>query len=200
MVFGGSGDDNLVGTDREDTDSPVWVECCYSEILAGGLGNDAIFGLGGRDDLYGGGYGPAGNDGSGGYVPHASTGDNLIAGGAGDDRIRSGSGEDTVNAGANRDLVYMGPGDDHGTGASGRDFIVGEDGADSVRGGPGRDRVVAGWAVGSFTASPSGSGDGLRDLLDCGSGVDRAFAERRDRTRRCEHLNLTAVWPPVIGH
>jgi Ca2+-binding RTX toxin-like protein len=120
FVQTGSGDDLLVGSDRE-----------VREELAGGPGADTINGLAGDDAIHG------------GFEPFNPADDDLIVGGPGDDDIFAGSGEDDVTAGAGDDLVDVGPGDDRGTGGSGRDSLIGDLGADRLRGGAGSDRLDA---------------------------------------------------------
>jgi len=56
-------------------------------------------------------------------------------------------------------------------GRAGKDRITGTDGADELIGGPGRDIIR--------------SRDRAADLVDCGSGLDLAIVDRRDRVRQC---------------
>ncbi len=67
-VFGGAGDDELIGGDRSTIGDAIW----------GGLGNDRILGRGGNDHL----NGEEGND--------------FIFGGAGDDYMLGGTGNDQM--------------------------------------------------------------------------------------------------------
>jgi Ca2+-binding RTX toxin-like protein len=95
----GSGTQNIVGTNNDDT-------------LIGGTGTDTIFGLAGRDAI----NGCAGHDRVSG-----NTDNDGIAGASGDDLLRGNEGNDLVQGGSGSDLVDGGDGDDTLTGGSGND-------------------------------------------------------------------------------
>jgi beta-lactamase regulating signal transducer with metallopeptidase domain len=109
-------------------------------------------------------------------------GDDTIGGGPGRDTIRGGDGGDTLRGGDGADEIRGGPGRDTIGGGAGADVIAGGDGADTIQGGAGRDTVNAGagddivrvWA------------DGTPDVVDCGSGRDRAVIDSTDSATRCE--------------
>jgi Ca2+-binding RTX toxin-like protein len=71
---------------------------------------------------------------------------------------------------ANR-LIGTGSGDQI-NGRAGNDRIIGRGGNDCLYGGSGADQIFA--------------RDGRRDVVDCGSGRDRVYADRVDRLRGCE--------------
>jgi WD40 repeat protein len=86
-----------------------------------------------------------------------------LAGGGHDDVILGLGGNDTLPGGA---------GDDRIEGGAGNDVITGGGGADRLFGGPGSDTINA--------------ADGERDVIDCGSGRDRASADSFDVVKNCE--------------
>lgn len=79
----GSGTQNIVGTNNDDT-------------LIGGTGTDTIFGLAGRDAI----NGCDGHD-----RVNDNTDNDGIAGGAGDDLLRGNEGDDSVQGDSGSDLV-----------------------------------------------------------------------------------------------
>jgi Ca2+-binding RTX toxin-like protein len=89
---------------------------------------------------------------------------------------------------ANRRAGGRGPDHLHGSragdrllGFRGRDVLEAFVGRDCLNGGRSRDRMLGGRGPDLLKAR-----DGRRDLVDCGRGRDRAFADRRDLVRRCE--------------
>jgi uncharacterized repeat protein (TIGR01451 family) len=58
---------------------------------------------------------------------------------------------------------------------TGTDDLAPGTGRDRVWGGPGNDTIAA--------------RDGSRDVIDCGAGLDRVTADRRDRVRGCERVS-----------
>ena len=99
-------------------------------------------------------------------------GSDLICSGKGADRVLGAHGDDRILAGHGNDRLRGGVGNDHLGGGAGRDNISGGPGSDRITGGSGQDRI---YAV-----------DTSRDRADCGSGLDRATADRIDRLNRCE--------------
>lgn len=105
-IAGGSGNDQLFGTNGNDT-------------VIGGAGNDQLFGSEGVNTLYAGAgddmiYGGSGVDlidaGSGNDTIFASEGNNRIFAGSGNDTIYSGTGNDFINAGTGNDTLWLGGG------------------------------------------------------------------------------------------
>ncbi len=86
-----------------------------------------------------------------------------LAGGGFDDVIFGNGGNDTLVGGNGYDTIYGGPG---------RDILIGGAGSDRLDGGPGSDTIFA--------------QDGERDVVDCGSGHDRAVVDSIDVVRGCE--------------
>jgi Ca2+-binding RTX toxin-like protein len=100
-----------------------------------------------------------------------TAGPNYLAGGGHDDIIIGLAGNDTILGGAGDDLLE---------GGKGNDVITGGAGADRIFGGPGSDTIYA--------------NDGEKDVIDCGSGDDRAVVDAYDVVKNCEAV--TKVTPP----
>jgi hypothetical protein len=83
---------------------------------------------------------------------------------------------------ARRDVLRGTPGPDVLRGLGGADVLYGLAGNDILFGGRGRDRLLAGSGGDVVQAA-----DGARDIIVCGPGRDRVFADRVDRIARdCE--------------
>jgi Ca2+-binding RTX toxin-like protein len=122
-----------------------------ADNLFGRGGNDIIYGLGGRDNLLGG----TGKDVLlGGNERRALGGDKNLVGGPGNDAVFGGLGSDNIVGGAGNDFVVDGPT---------REFVT-----DKLSAGEGND-VVAVFNDPAF-----------KDLVSCGGGFDRVFADRKD--------------------
>ena len=83
-----------------------------NDVIAGGAGEDLIYGEGGADTISGGAdddtvYGGAGDDSISG-----NNGDDFLLGGDGDDNINGGNGDDTLCGGDGDDALTGGAGDD----------------------------------------------------------------------------------------
>jgi Ca2+-binding RTX toxin-like protein len=96
-----TGLDNFIGTGNG-----------LANIIIGGRGNDALFGMGGNDQLQGG----LGNDfldgGDGADNLQGGNGNDVIIGGAGADTISGGTGDDVINGQAGNDTMDGGTGND----------------------------------------------------------------------------------------
>ncbi len=102
-----------------------------------------------------------------------------------------GAGNDLLGAPERtRGILEGGPGNDviigsrYGDlleGGSGNDLVGGLAGADDINGGRGKDRLSGGAGRDIIDAR-----DTERDVVSCGTGRDRANADRRDRLRGCE--------------
>ena len=92
----------------------------------------------------------------------------------GDDVLLGRRGADTLLGGAGRDLLI---------GGAGQDLLSGGPGRDRLQGGPGADRLRL--------------RDGARDVVDCGAGVDRVLADRRDVLHRCEQPRRSSATGPA---
>ncbi len=115
------------------------------------------FGTEGRDLLFGTSekdvlYGSGGEDGLLGRGA-----EDVLDGGGGDDYMFGGAGGDVMNGGDGEELLGLGP-----------QFET-DGGEDVMHGGDGNDDIVS-FDVGS-----------RRDIVSCGGGKDRAFADFRDR-------------------
>ena len=136
------------------------------DVLLGSAFGDRLFGRQGRDLL----RGREGNDclwgGEGADVLDGDGGDDSLWGNDGRDRLFGGSGNDRLLGGAKADELH---------GDTGNDQLVPGTGRDRVWGGPGDDTISA--------------RDGSRDVIDCGAGLDRVTADRRDRLRGCERVS-----------
>jgi uncharacterized repeat protein (TIGR01451 family) len=136
------------------------------DVLLGSSFGDRLYGRQGRDLL----RGRAGND--------------CLFGGEGADVLDGDGGDDTVSGGDGRDRLFGGAGDDRLLGGAKGDELHGDAGNDRLFPGTGRDRVWGGAGNDVLSAR-----DGSRDVIDCGAGLDRVTADRRDRLRGCERVS-----------
>jgi len=104
----------------------------------------------------------------------ALRGNDLIRSAGGDDCLSGGAGSDRLEGGTHRDRLYGGPGGDRLLGGPGADRLVGNAGRDLVDGGAGADVIEA--------------ADGVREVVRCGTGRDRAVADAADRLLGCERV------------
>ena len=142
---------NKIGTNGPDTLRGT----NKADNLLGEGGNDRIFGLAGRDNLLGG----AGKDiVVGGTLSRAFGGDKNVVGGAGNDVLRGGKGSDNISGGGGNDLLtdgeYHHPVKDTLSGGGGNDVIGVDNDPEALRAG--------------------------KDVVSCGGGFDRVFADRKD--------------------
>jgi Ca2+-binding RTX toxin-like protein len=155
-----------------------------NDRMAGGIGDDALWGHDGNDRIRGGDgvdsiVGGRGND-----ILHGEANEDNIKGGAGNDAIHGGAGEDLLLGGSGKDFVYnssevsvtfAGTGDDFVLGGPAHDQIAGNEGDDWLEGGGGAD-LVQGDNANGFQNDPNGG----HDLLSGGSGNDDLDAEGGD--------------------
>ncbi|MBA2615150.1 MAG: hypothetical protein H0U90_05120 [Actinobacteria bacterium] len=113
-----------------------------------------------------------------------------ISGSAGADVIRGTSqrevicgrgGNDRIYGGGGHDLILGGPGNDKIYGQSGRDHLRGEAGTDLLNGGAADDVVVGGTQADTIYAR-----DGIRDVVNGGTGSDRGRFDRADQRTSVE--------------
>jgi uncharacterized repeat protein (TIGR01451 family) len=135
------------------------------DVLTGTAFGDTIYGLDGSDLLRG------------------FDGDDCLRGGEGPDVLDGDGGNDALWGGNGRDRLVGGAGNDRLYGGLKRDVLIGGDGDDQLFPGPGRDLVRAGAGNDVVNAR-----DGARDVIECGPGVDRVTADRRDRLVGCEQV------------
>jgi Ca2+-binding RTX toxin-like protein len=127
------------------------------------------------------------------------------ASGARLDVIRGTAGPDELNGTDGPDLIYARAGNDVVRAHDGSDVVYAGDGNDVVRGGPGNDIVYGGqgndvvWPGAGADVQYGGQGndvlhalanDNQPDILDCGPGLDVAYAIVHDpvRFRGCEQI------------
>jgi Tol biopolymer transport system component len=109
----------------------------------------------------------------------------FVYGGRRDDRLFGGNGTDLLDGGPGDDMLDGGQGWDRLFGRAGDDLLIGRGGSDLIVGGPGRDRILAGDQLDTVYAR-----DGRRDVIDCGAGIDTAYADRVDSVARtCERVD-----------
>jgi uncharacterized repeat protein (TIGR01451 family) len=141
----------------------------------GGRDDDVLFGSSFGDRL----YGRQGRD-----LLRGRAGNDCLFGGEGADVLDGDGGDDTVSGGDGRDRLFGGAGNDRLLGGAKGDELHGDTGKDQLFPGTGRDRVWGGAGNDVISAR-----DGSRDVIDCGAGLDRVTADRRDRLRGCERVS-----------
>lgn len=175
-IYGGSGDDMIVGTNGAD-----WINGnqapsdSYDPAGANG-GSDTLSGWDGNDHIYGNAQSavagaPDGNDsifgGRGADYANGNAGNDTISGEAGSDRLYGGAGNDLLYgdmlAGSQSDDSH---GNDHLNGNRGNDTLYGGDGNDDLRGGQDNDELHGGNGTDTL------GGDAGDDTLDGGPGQD----------------------------
>jgi VCBS repeat-containing protein len=150
-----------------------------ANILVGGAGSDNIFGGAGNDLLYGGDdtvgdglFAGAGDDvvilGNGGGTAKGEGGNDLIYGGTGNDYLYGESDGNPNAADAGNDTIFAGAGNDYIEGDGGNDKLYGEDGNDTIVGGAGNDTIDGGAGDDTIVYA---LGDGA-DIVDGGIGND----------------------------
>ena len=95
-----------------------------------------------------------------------------IVGTKNNDYLAGKGGNDTILGLAGNDTILGGGGDDVLRGGAGKDVITGGPGADRIFGEAGSDTIFA--------------ADGERDVIDCGTGQDRAVVDAFDVVKNCE--------------
>ncbi|MEJ7797764.1 MAG: calcium-binding protein [Solirubrobacteraceae bacterium] len=151
-----------------DTTPPsLFFGTVQPEFIRGTPGDDSILGNGGNDRLFGG----AGND--------------YVDGGNEDDELHGGAGDDIMAGRRDDDRIFGDAGDDRITGDRGKDAIAGGAGNDTIFGNLDDDRISGG--AGNDRLNVVGGG---RDIVRCGSGADRVFADAQDRVAvDCERIS-----------
>src|SRR3954454_3314114 len=172
-----SGGDNVVYAG--DGSDDVWANGESHSEVYGGFGADRVYvfesmpraqGDGGDDLL----------------AMAAGTYGGRLAGGDGrDELVNRGIGGATLSGDAGTDVLVLDSSLRGSTadGGIGNDTLQGGVGADTLTGGGGADTIVS-------------AGDGEIDTVDCGSGVDIAYADADDDVTHCETVVIGA--PPVL--
>jgi Ca2+-binding RTX toxin-like protein len=180
-INGTNGPDFLPGTSQSDRISAK----AGADTVYGLRGNDRIVGSSGADVINGDGTCRAGAP-----DPDYCEDDETRGG---NDRISAGSGNDVVQGGRGNDTIRGNRGNDELDGESGNDRVSGWEGDDIVRGGTGNDRLSGGSGEDEISG---GSGndrifarDNQRDVIRCGPGFDRVYADRIDSVASdCERV------------
>lgn len=193
-LFGDEGTDTLVGD--ESTSDPLTDQDWEDDLLDGGPGADTMWG-GGQADVFDQGAAPDGADtinGQGGLDAVAYDERsaavlvdlNAVAGTGGQ------SGEGDVLIGV--EDAYGGAGDDTLTGSDADNVLAGGEGGDRIVGGPGEDVVAGDGGPDRVFAR-----DSFMDLVECGTGDDRAEVDAgADTVRDCESDPPPAPAPPLL--
>ena len=165
--------------------------------MAGGSGNDRVYGDDGNDSLEGGSgddtiYGGLGNDiitsGSGADRAYGDDGNDSIDGGGGSDTIYGGLGNDVVAGSGGTDRLFGGTGNDAIIESSGDDSLYGGDGNDVLTGNGGHDRIFGGDGTDAAVYSQSRS---HYTITSSGSDVTIAHGSDRDVLTGVEFARFT---------
>ena len=181
---GGPGDDDLAGGGGEDVilagegdDTLRWNAGDGDDVLRGGLGSDTVLALGSRgEDTWS--LKPSGVQ----SVQLQATPSGFTADLVEHLEADAGPGDDVVTAStglAGRITLSQ-------FGGAGDDVLTGGDGDDAQDGGPGLDLLN-----GSAGDDTLHAGDGVRDRVQCDTGVDLAYADPFDIVGDCETVKLT---------
>ena len=99
---------------------------------------------------------------------------------------------DSIDGTAFADRLVGLAGDDLLSGYAGNDALVGGPGNDRLRGGTGNDRLDGGTGVDTYAGGAGNdwinAADGRAETVSCGSGRDRARADRADKLTGCEKV------------
>jgi Ca2+-binding RTX toxin-like protein len=168
-LFGGGGDDTIVGGDGGNTlfggDGNDFIHGGFGfNRVNGNVGDDTIIGVSTSGDWLSGGQGNdminVSNPGTYIFVngvqkPATSTGNNIINGNLGNDTIFGGAGADSLRGGQGDDVIHAGSGSDWITGDLGSNTIYGGQGPDTFWVSAGHD-IVNGWHAGDQVQIASG--------------------------------------------
>lgn len=118
----------------------------------------------------------------------------LLRGLGGSDKVKGFGAGDCLFGGRGADQVKGGRGNDRVFGQRQPDRVVGGPGADVLKGNGGRDRLLGGRGrdrlLGGLDRDFLRAADGVRDIVLCGPGRDRAVIDRRDVVRGCEGVTV----------
>ena len=107
-----------------------------------------------------------------------------LVGAENDDIIGGKDGADYISGAEGDDELYGGAGNDTVVGREGNDRISGDSGSDRLFGNEGTDQMNA--------------GDGEKDLVVCGAGVDTAYVDADDETHKtCENSSCLSERPQL---
>jgi Ca2+-binding RTX toxin-like protein len=115
----------------------------------------------------------------------------LLASGAALAKTIDGTKDDDLVGAENEDIISGAEGDDELYGGAGNDTVVGREGNDRISGDSGSDRLFGNEGTDTMNA-----GNGERDLVVCGSGVDAAYTNPDDETHKtCENVFVSVRTP-----
>jgi Ca2+-binding RTX toxin-like protein len=196
-VMGGSGNDNLTGSNEANVLSgnagnDTLTGNGGTDVLNGGDGDDWMIGGGGNDSLAGGAgtdtadYASAGAGGVGVNVnlttgQASGEGNDTISdtenasGSSFADSIRGNSGANVLNGRGGDDAIQAGDGEDTVNGGGGQDVLNGNGADDRISGGTGRDTIRGAGGNDNLNGGPAADtiyGGAGNDVLSGGSGPD----------------------------
>jgi uncharacterized delta-60 repeat protein len=199
-VEGGAGDDRMEGQSGDDSlygnaGRDALFGGSSNDLLDGGSGADYMQGDDGNDTItYAArsnavtvGLGTSADDGEVGEGDNARDDIENIIGGAGNDDLRGSAADNQIYGLGGNDLIYAHGGNDFAAGGAGNDTVYGEggndditgnDGADRLDGGSGDDQIDGGTGADQIFGQSGNdiifAKDGVKDLLNGGSGTDSA--------------------------
>jgi Ca2+-binding RTX toxin-like protein len=153
-------------TDPGEVDESVILGGNADDLLNGTPGPDLILGGLGNDSI----FGLDGND-----HLEGDPGNDLLDGGNGDDRLQGRKGSDRLIGGEGNDHLEGNFDNDTLEGGNGNDYLEDNLGQNVFSGGPGDDYIQA-------------ATNGVRDVIDCGPGNDRADVDPSDSVVGCEDV------------
>jgi hypothetical protein len=128
----------------------------------------------------------------------AGAGDDVVLGRGGNDRIEGSLGKDRLVGATGQNVIFGGFGDDVLFGGPEADWLRGDEGHDRVYGGDGPDRIGAdegdridAGAGNDAVFARTNVARRVRDVVDCGPGLDRAVVDPIDIVRNCERVSYS---------
>jgi Ca2+-binding RTX toxin-like protein len=107
----------------------------------------------------------------------------VLTGSNAGDRMLGRGGADRLAGLRGADCLHGGNGNDRLNGGDGDDSLVGGGGADRLAGGSGRNSYSAGGGNDTIYAA-----NGKGEIVNCGAGMDKVVADKRDKLKRCERV------------
>lgn len=147
-----------------------------ADSIRGTSSADSLDGRGGNDSMFG------------------FDGSDVIFGGSGDDVLFGGNDRDGESS-SGADTIYGDAGSDFINGGSGADALYGKNGNDTIVGGPPNDKSVDRiYGDGGADTIYAQNKPASRDIIYCGGGRDRVFADRSDIVSSdCETVDKEAT-------
>ncbi|MDT7530351.1 cadherin domain-containing protein [Sphingopyxis sp. SE2] len=126
----------------------------FGDMIIGSEAANAIYGLGGHDNISGG------------------LGDDSLDGGEGNDTLSGDDGDDTLIGGAGDDIIYGGTGNDILLGGAGNDQLFAESGDDMLDGGEGNDILNGGIDNDTYIINRNSGADTIQNYDPSGEDID----------------------------